>query len=106
MAQTSAKAKELQWPLQHLQSAHHRVRQHSDRIRLWTGTSRRLLTWMTLLQTKAEYNSGYTALEHSSATLSKSTGDPFARRASGVAVGGSLVHSIFKSNASQTNPTR
>ena len=44
---------------------------------------------MTLLQTKAEYNSGYTALEHSSATLSKSTGDPFARRASSISRGDS-----------------
>ena len=89
MAQTSSRAKELDWPLQHLQAAHHRVRQHSDRIRLWTGISRRLLTWMTLLQTKAEYNSGYTALEHSSSTLSKSTGDPFARRPSSVTMGDS-----------------
>lgn len=89
MAQTTSRAKELDWPLQHLQSAHHRVRQHSDRIRLWTGTSKRLLTWMTLLQTKAEYNSGYTALEHSSSTLSKSTGDPFARRPSSITAGDS-----------------
>ena len=89
MAQTTSRAKELDWPLQHLQSAHHRVRQHSDRIRLWTGISKRLLTWMTLLQTKAEYNSGYTALEHSSSTLSKSTGDPFARRPSSITVGDS-----------------
>lgn len=89
MAQTSSRAKELDWPLQHLRSAHHRVRQHSDRIRLWTGTSKRLLTWMTLLQAKAEYNSGSTALEHSSETLSKSTGDPFARRAESMAAGDS-----------------
>lgn len=89
MAQTTSRANELGWPLQHLQSAHHRVRQHSDRIRLWTGTSKRLLTWMTLLQTKAEYNSGYTALEHSSATLSKSTGDPFARKPSSIPRGDS-----------------
>lgn len=89
MAQTTSKAKELDWPLQHLRSAHHRVRQYSDRIRLWTGTSKRLLTWMTLLQTKAEYNSGSTALEHSSETLSKSTGDPFARRAESTVLGDS-----------------
>lgn len=89
MAQTTSRAKELDWGLQHLQSAHHRVRQHSDRIRLWTGTSKRLLTWMTLLQTKAEYNSGHTALEYSSATLSKSTGDPFERRPSSVIRGDS-----------------
>lgn len=84
MAQTTSRAKELDWPLQYLQSAHHRVRQHSERIRLWTGTSKRLLTWMTLLQSKAEYNSGHAALEHSSATLSKSIGDPFARRSSNI----------------------
>ena len=89
MAQTTSRAKEFDWPLLHLQTAHHRVRQHSDQIRLWTGISKRLLTWMTLLQTKAEYNSGYTALEHSSSTLSKSTGDPFARRASNVTAGDS-----------------
>ena len=87
LAQTTPNAKQFQWPLSHLQSAHHRVRQHSDRIRLWTGTSKRLLTWMTLLRTKAEYNSGHAALEHSSSTLSKSTGDPFAQTKSSITAG-------------------
>ncbi len=40
-----------------------------------------LLTWLTLLQTKAEYNAGYSSLEHSSTTLHRSVGDPFARQA-------------------------
>ena len=42
---------------------------------------------MTLLQTKAEYNSGFTALEHCSTPLSKSIGDPFARNPDDVSNG-------------------
>lgn len=82
MAQADPHAKQKQWPLQHLANAHHRVRDHSDRIRSWTGNSKRMLTWMTLLQTKAEYNSGDYALESASAPLSSSVGDPFARTSS------------------------
>ena len=103
MAQTTSKAKESGWRIQHLQTGHHRIRQHSDRIRLWTGISKRLLTWMTLLQTKAEYNSGYTALEHSSDTLSKSTGDPFARRPSSIMAGDSPVATRNSENGHGSN---
>lgn len=56
IAQSTPKA--LTWPLQHVHAAHTRVRQHSESIQGWAGTSRRLLTWMTLLQNKAEYNGG------------------------------------------------
>uniref|UniRef100_A0A8H7K978 Zn(2)-C6 fungal-type domain-containing protein n=1 Tax=Bionectria ochroleuca TaxID=29856 RepID=A0A8H7K978_BIOOC len=56
IAQSTPKA--LTWPLQHVHAAHTRVRQYSESIQGWAGTSRRLLSWMTLLQNKAEYNGG------------------------------------------------
>ena len=58
----------------------HELNHPSDQIQMWRGISKRLLTWTTLLQTKAEYNAGITALENSSEPLSHSVGDPFARK--------------------------
>ncbi|TPX17024.1 uncharacterized protein E0L32_012316 [Thyridium curvatum] len=78
-----------QWPLRHVRSAQTRVREHSERIKTWAGISRRLLTWMSLLQTKIEYNAGnpsqsqQSALEScntDSTSLRMATGDPFTNR--------------------------
>ena len=103
LAQTTPQAKQNGWPLQYLQTTHHRVRQHSDRIRLWTGINKRLLTWMALLQTKAEYNSGNCALQHSSAPLSKSTGDPFTRTPSNVTAADSLKIALNTEHSRDAN---
>lgn len=45
-------------PQEHMRTAYNCVRRYSDRIMSWTGISRRLLTWMALLETKAEYAGG------------------------------------------------
>lgn len=73
------------WPLLHVRDAHLHLKYYNEQIQSWTGTSRRLLTWMVLLQAKAEYNGGtprdrYTIFEKcrtDSSSLIKSMGDPF-----------------------------
>lgn len=77
MAQTIGEGHQSMWPLDHLQGFHHRVSQHNDRVQTWAGVSKRLITWTTLLQSKAEWNSGDLALEQCSAPLAKYIGDPF-----------------------------
>lgn len=81
MAQTMSEGRRNTWGLQHLQSFHHRINQHNDRIYSWSGVSQRLLAWTTLLQAKADWTSQDIPSQQSSIPLEQYTEDHFTRGA-------------------------
>jgi len=52
---------DIERPQQHIKTASQRVREYSERIMSWTGINRKVLTWMALLETKAEHAGGMLA---------------------------------------------